>query len=271
MPQAWKDALAKAVAAGQIPEVPLTNAGNYPKGVDASDPKVCNSAAECKVDGDIWAAPDGMLGLNFDDVSSFVFACCPLGARGGNKRHKLELRMLIGGFSFLRFFSSSIPFYAPVLDIRTGDTHLQNKPVRILTELLPCLCRSREFSSHLGTHTHKKKSPGSNGRLTASLRLPQEQHPEGHPLLHRRQHPRPASTRPHRVPRRQRSRGAHLHAQVVDELDERGVHGGVGLDLSDHFRLDRWKDSEVLEAPIWRFVSVFLFFTWGTRGENAGG
>ncbi|KIO34400.1 carbohydrate esterase family 4 protein [Tulasnella calospora MUT 4182] len=67
MPQAWKDALAKAVAAGQIPQVPLTNAGNYPKGTDASDPKVCNSAAECKVDGDIWAAPDGMLGLNFDD------------------------------------------------------------------------------------------------------------------------------------------------------------------------------------------------------------
>ncbi|KAG8899834.1 hypothetical protein FRC00_000861 [Tulasnella sp. 408] len=67
MPQAWKDALAKAVAAGQIPQVPLTNAGNYPKGTDAADPKVCNSAAECKVDGDIWAAPDGMLGLNFDD------------------------------------------------------------------------------------------------------------------------------------------------------------------------------------------------------------
>lgn len=67
MPQAWKDALAKAVAAGQIPEVPLTNAGVYPSGVKPDDPKVCNSASECKVDGDIWNAPDGMLGLNFDD------------------------------------------------------------------------------------------------------------------------------------------------------------------------------------------------------------
>ncbi|KAG9017521.1 hypothetical protein FRB90_000946, partial [Tulasnella sp. 427] len=67
MPQAWKDALAKAVAAGQIPTVPLSNEGNYPHGVDPNDPTVCNSASECKVDGDIWNAPDGMLGLNFDD------------------------------------------------------------------------------------------------------------------------------------------------------------------------------------------------------------
>ncbi|KAG9010174.1 hypothetical protein FRB90_008006 [Tulasnella sp. 427] len=62
-----KDALTKAVAAGQIPTVPLSNEGNDPHGVDPNDPTVCNSTSECKVDGDIWNAPDGMLGLNFDD------------------------------------------------------------------------------------------------------------------------------------------------------------------------------------------------------------
>ena len=31
------------------------------------DPTICSSAGKCKAEGDIWDAPDGRIGLNFDD------------------------------------------------------------------------------------------------------------------------------------------------------------------------------------------------------------
>ena len=71
MPQAWKDALAAAENAGLIPDLQLSEPkeGRYPKGVNASSPEYCNAATGCRAEGDIWDAPDGMMGISFDDVS----------------------------------------------------------------------------------------------------------------------------------------------------------------------------------------------------------
>lgn len=71
MPDAWKQALSQAVAAGAIPKIVQTKDGNYPSTVDPNSAEICASAFQCRyTDGplpDIWDAPDGMLGVSFDD------------------------------------------------------------------------------------------------------------------------------------------------------------------------------------------------------------
>jgi chitin deacetylase len=72
MPQAWKDALAAAVAAGKIPAIPPTTIipgqnPQYPSGVMANSPDVCSSTWKCRTDDVIWDAPDGQVGISFDD------------------------------------------------------------------------------------------------------------------------------------------------------------------------------------------------------------
>lgn len=77
MPQAWKDALSDAVAAGKIPAIPqsATASGTnpiYPPGFDPSGPAVCSSTYKCRADDDVWDAPDGQIAISFDDGPSFV-------------------------------------------------------------------------------------------------------------------------------------------------------------------------------------------------------
>ncbi|KAI0268179.1 hypothetical protein BC834DRAFT_821301 [Gloeopeniophorella convolvens] len=72
MPQEWKDALNAAVQAGKIPNIPPTsdpNNGNpvYPQGFDPLSPQVCSATYKCRLTGDIWDAPDGVIGVSFDD------------------------------------------------------------------------------------------------------------------------------------------------------------------------------------------------------------
>ncbi|KAG8859305.1 hypothetical protein FRB96_004520 [Tulasnella sp. 330] len=68
MPAAWKQALASAVTAGLIPNIVRSNAqGNYPAGTNSGSKTICNSAAQCREEGDVWDAPDGKLGVSFDD------------------------------------------------------------------------------------------------------------------------------------------------------------------------------------------------------------
>ncbi|KAG9005329.1 hypothetical protein FRB94_001620 [Tulasnella sp. JGI-2019a] len=67
MPATWIQALAAVEAQGLIPNITQTNAGVYPKGVDPTSKEICNAAAQCVAPGDIWNAPDGMLGVSFDD------------------------------------------------------------------------------------------------------------------------------------------------------------------------------------------------------------
>jgi chitin deacetylase len=71
IPPAWTEALNKAVADGKIPNiaVPLIPDGNTPNygGADPNSTEICSSYYQCRAPGDIWDAPDGMLGISFDD------------------------------------------------------------------------------------------------------------------------------------------------------------------------------------------------------------
>ncbi|KIJ70563.1 carbohydrate esterase family 4 protein [Hydnomerulius pinastri MD-312] len=72
MPQAWTDALNAAVAAGTIPDIPVSTSVNgqnptYPSGFDPNSATVCSSTYKCVTPGDIWDAPTGVVGLSFDD------------------------------------------------------------------------------------------------------------------------------------------------------------------------------------------------------------
>ncbi|KAF9491030.1 glycoside hydrolase/deacetylase [Pleurotus eryngii] len=74
LPQAWTDALRKAVADGKIPNIPPTRAPSvdvapaYPPGVDPMDPNICSATYRCRIPGDMWDAPDGVFGTGFDDT-----------------------------------------------------------------------------------------------------------------------------------------------------------------------------------------------------------
>lgn len=80
MPQEWTDALNAAVAAGKIPSyAPSTSTGGNPTYADGLDPtgsEVCSGTYKCRIDGQIWDAPDGTVGISFDDgpvdVSTFL-------------------------------------------------------------------------------------------------------------------------------------------------------------------------------------------------------
>jgi chitin deacetylase len=73
MPQAWTDALNTAVKAGLIPNIPVSTQANpdanpaYAGFPDPSKPPVCSGYAQCRIDGQIWDAPDGHVGISFDD------------------------------------------------------------------------------------------------------------------------------------------------------------------------------------------------------------
>lgn len=72
MPQLWLDALNNAVAAGKIPDVPMSTSNNsenpvYPSGYDPNSATVCSSTYRCVIPGDIWDAPSGVVALSFDD------------------------------------------------------------------------------------------------------------------------------------------------------------------------------------------------------------
>jgi len=73
MPQVWEDALNAAVQAGKIPNIPPATQSSptatpvYPSGVNPSSPQVCSWAYGCRVNGSIYDAPPGVMGLSFDD------------------------------------------------------------------------------------------------------------------------------------------------------------------------------------------------------------
>ncbi|KAJ7502621.1 carbohydrate esterase family 4 protein [Mycena galericulata] len=72
IPAEWAAALAAAVASGTIPDVPVSSAlpnqsPTYPGGVDPSGSDICSGTYGCRIPGDIWDAPDGYVGLSFDD------------------------------------------------------------------------------------------------------------------------------------------------------------------------------------------------------------
>jgi hypothetical protein len=73
MPQEWIDALNTAVQAGKIPNIApptQTAAGTVPiygPGINAAGPSVCSNSYGCRNPGDIYDAPEGVIGIGFDD------------------------------------------------------------------------------------------------------------------------------------------------------------------------------------------------------------
>ncbi|KAJ9094374.1 hypothetical protein QFC19_007983 [Naganishia cerealis] len=75
IPQAWKDRLAEVMKSPAFPTYgPSTPNNGYPQyksangtSISGTDPTVCSFTYECVGDGDIHNAPDGVIGLNFDD------------------------------------------------------------------------------------------------------------------------------------------------------------------------------------------------------------
>ncbi|KAH8118696.1 glycoside hydrolase/deacetylase [Phellopilus nigrolimitatus] len=78
LPQSWVDALNAAVSAGKIPDIPpsTSTGGNspvYPAGTNEkrNDPSICAATDRiCRIPEDIWDAPDGVIGIGFDDGPS---------------------------------------------------------------------------------------------------------------------------------------------------------------------------------------------------------
>ncbi|KAJ6562645.1 carbohydrate esterase family 4 protein [Mycena capillaripes] len=73
MPAEWLAALNDAIARKAIPDIPLskntTEDGDpvYPTGSDPTGPEICSATYGCRIDGDVWDAPAGYVGLSFDD------------------------------------------------------------------------------------------------------------------------------------------------------------------------------------------------------------
>jgi len=71
LPQEWLNALNASVAAGKIPNLSpsVNNAQGLPKygSLSPTSSQVCSSTYQCKIPGDIWAAPTGYLACGFDD------------------------------------------------------------------------------------------------------------------------------------------------------------------------------------------------------------
>lgn len=68
----WVDAYQRAKAAGLIPNIQPSvklpsGLVQYPESVNPLDPNVCNWLLGCKSPNDINDAPDGMMGISFDD------------------------------------------------------------------------------------------------------------------------------------------------------------------------------------------------------------
>ncbi|VDB90093.1 unnamed protein product [Peniophora sp. CBMAI 1063] len=71
VPQAWKDALAAAIAAGKIPDIPVStpSASGNPTygGQDPDKLPICSGTYGCRLSTSIWDGPNNTIGISFDD------------------------------------------------------------------------------------------------------------------------------------------------------------------------------------------------------------
>lgn len=77
LPDEWVYALSNAIAAGKIPDIPVTTMPDpnstegvpiYPNGLAATSKEICSSTAQCynAPMGDIWEAPPNVYGAPVD-------------------------------------------------------------------------------------------------------------------------------------------------------------------------------------------------------------
>ena len=72
IPQAWTDALNNAVQAGTIPNITVSHQSNPAANptygsLNPNGPQVCSGTYGCRIAGQIWDAPAGVVGISFDD------------------------------------------------------------------------------------------------------------------------------------------------------------------------------------------------------------
>jgi len=72
MPQSWIDALNNAVQAGTIPNIPVShqsapNTNPTYGSLNPNGAEVCSGTYGCRIAGQIWDAPQGVMGIAFDD------------------------------------------------------------------------------------------------------------------------------------------------------------------------------------------------------------
>jgi chitin deacetylase len=72
IPQAWTDALNNAVQAGTIPNIPVSQQSNPSANptygtLNPNGAQVCSGTYGCRIAGQIWDAPAGVMGISFDD------------------------------------------------------------------------------------------------------------------------------------------------------------------------------------------------------------
>jgi chitin deacetylase len=83
VPVEWTNALNDAVKAGKIPNVPQSiqpdgpdSSPCYPDNGDPNSSEFCSSTYQCRGNGTIWDAPDGVFGSSFDDGPQPVSLSC---------------------------------------------------------------------------------------------------------------------------------------------------------------------------------------------------
>jgi len=76
MPKFWTDFFKTAIKDGKIPDIPRTTLVNgiptYPNGINPSSPEVCSADLQCRINGNYWDAPDGVVAIGFDDGPTAV-------------------------------------------------------------------------------------------------------------------------------------------------------------------------------------------------------
>lgn len=76
IPAAWLSAYRAVKAAGKIPNIPVSQILTNPQpgernpsygNLDSTGPEICSGTFKCRAKDDIWDAPDGTIGISFDD------------------------------------------------------------------------------------------------------------------------------------------------------------------------------------------------------------
>lgn len=145
MPQAWKDALNNAVQAGKIPNIapPVPTAPNtvpvYSPPVNPNDPSVCSASYGCRNPGDVYDAPQGVIGISFDDGPLPVSHSCPFMSHPNSDSPSfvcLYSHPITSTRSYNRTKSERLTFTSEPISSRTGKSSILLSKTRMI---LPCI------------------------------------------------------------------------------------------------------------------------------------
>lgn len=163
MPQAWIDALNIAVQAGKIPNIPVSQQsapGTNPTygSISPTDPSICSGTYGCRIPGQVWDAPNGTIGISFDDgplavSSSHPLECisqwggrscgaCALSAEflASSDRMSIHFSRPISCMHSLHRTTSERPIFTSAsISSRTGMSSTLPSPTRMISQCTPGL------------------------------------------------------------------------------------------------------------------------------------